>query len=270
MVKKLLILIVFVLVFAMYSTAWGYLYSGAISNRTDSSGTGALLDTEGGLSATGNSWAATGNNLTNRGVRLEWGIDYDASSGVWTYTYTCLLGTGVNKTARNFNIETASNFTAGDLVSWKVTDFDGNKMTDVAGPGTYAGTKMPAAQGSPFGLSLFGYDWYFPSGFASTNSTTIDYAHTVIFKTTRSPMWGDFLMVGDLTNEGYCGAWNSQFNDLANRPSGYGNGNNGGWVLVPGAAAAAPVPVPPAVFLLGSGLAGLGLFRRRKAWDEAV
>jgi hypothetical protein len=268
--KKLLALIISILVFAMYTTAWGYLYSGAISNRTDASGTGALLDTEGGLSATGNSWAATGNNLYNKGLRLEWGVDYDNSSGIWTYTYTCLLGTGVNKTARNFNIETASNFTQSDLVSWKVTDLDGNKMTDMAGPGTYAGTNTPTTQTSPFDLSIFGYDWYFPSGFASTNSTTIDYAHIVIFQTTRAPMWGDVLLVGDLTNGGYCGAWNSQFSDLSNRPSGYGNGNNNGWVLVPGAVAEAPVPVPPAAILLGSGLAGLGLFRRRKTMEEAV
>lgn len=262
--KKLLFLVSILLTLSLGSGAWASLYSGAISNRTDGSGTGALLDPEGGLGATGNSWAGTGNNKSNRGVRLEWNIDYNAASKLWTYTYNVQLGAGVKQIALYMALETASNFTASDLIGWKASDYAGNNVTEITGPGDFAGTEKPATQDSNFGLSLLGYRWDCATGFASADTSSVNYAHIFTLQTTRAPMWGDWFMGGGLTNDGYTGAWNSQFSNLAHRPSGYGDGNNGGWVLVPGAVAAAPVPIPAPLFLFGSGLSGLCMFKRRR------
>ncbi len=198
MKRLMLLLLSVVLALLMATGAWADIYSGAISNRTDGSGTGTLLDTEGGLSAVGNAWADSGNNLVNKGVRLEWSVNYNATSQIWTYTYTCLLGTGNKQAAYNFDIETAQNFTASNLVSWKVTDLSGNVETDPAGPGTFLGTEAPALQtgsvGSGTQMTLFGYNWSFPLGFGLTNGTNAD-GNTVTIQTTRAPMWGDILLV---------------------------------------------------------------------------
>lgn len=257
--KKLLLLVSFFLTVSIGSSSWAYLYTGAISNRLDANG--LSMDPEGGIAAVGNAWAGTGGSKVYKGLRLEWGIDYNESSKTWNYTYSIILGTGNNKTADSFNVETADNFSASDLLDWTVRDGNGTVLTEPAGPGTYAGTESPVQISKTVGSgqvrSLFGFNWSFPIG----NRGVV-----VNFSSTRAPMWGDLLITGESTNTASAsGAWNSQFGiDCNSLP---GNGNNGGWALVPGSAETAPVPVPPTLVLFGSGLSGLFFLARRKMMD---
>ncbi len=90
---------------------------------------------------------------------------------------------------------------------------------------------------------------------------------TLTLTTTAAPMWGDFFLDG--------GDWKSDGKYLEARNSGYDgtapvfayvDGSalaNNGFVPTPNFTAA-PVPIPPALFLFGSGLSGLFFFRRRK------
>ena len=80
------------------ASAWAALYSGYVGNRTD--GTGAIIDTAGGMSATGNAWAATGTNILNKGVRLDWSVD--SSGGNWVYTYSFTMASGALNRARQW------------------------------------------------------------------------------------------------------------------------------------------------------------------------
>jgi hypothetical protein len=96
---------------------------------------------------------------------------------------------------------------------------------------------------------IFGIKWGTDNG-----PTTL--AITII--TDRAPMWGDFYAKdGEYSGQKQY-AYNSMFGSDTNAP--IGNGNNGGWVLVPDTTV---VPIPSAVWLLSSGLIGLVGLRRK-------
>ena len=76
---------------------------------------------------------------------------------------------------------------------------------------------------------------------------------TVAFDTSYAPIWGDFY-----AKDANFYAWNSGF-VVADPTVAPDDGPEQGHILVPGAV----VPIPPAAWLLGSGLLGLVAFRRR-------
>jgi hypothetical protein len=82
-------------------------------------------------------------------------------------------------------------------------------------------------------------------------------------------MWGDFYAKDGRQNQGSSEvyAFNTgfglnwyQYEDWDSDPI---FGGKGGWILVPDTAEGAPVPIPSAMLLLGSGLFGLITLRRR-------
>jgi hypothetical protein len=54
------------------------------------------------------------------GLRLEWQVDDESNPGAWTYTYRLLRGVERNKGFAFFDIETAGDFTAGNMLGWQV------------------------------------------------------------------------------------------------------------------------------------------------------
>lgn len=90
---------------------------------------------------------------------------------------------------------------------------------------------------------------------------------TLTLTTTAAPMWGDFFLDGgDWKQDGfYLEASNSGFNQVAGAFA-YNDGttmSNVGFVPTPNFSSA-PVPIPAAAWLLGSGLSGLIFFRRKR------
>ena len=81
---------------------------------------------------------------------------------------------------------------------------------------------------------------------------------TLTFNSPEAPMWGSFFGYGGTTNNfGDAVVYNMQFGVTTNAV--IGNGNNGGYVLTPGAA----VPEPGTICLLGGGLFGLWVLKRK-------
>ena len=162
---------------------------------------------------------------------LSWIVDDERNPGSWTYEYT--WSTGI-KDISHLGIEVSSTFTSEDLISWDPdeTAIDGG----VQGPQEFS---YPAG-------SIFGLKWDLDEDTTSFHLTLVS---------TRMPMWGDFYAKDG--NGGTVNARNLNFGTDTDDP--IDDGNNGGWVLVPDTV----VPIPSAIWLLGSAFIGLVGFRRK-------
>ena len=165
---------------------------------------------------------------------LSWTVDNESNPGYWTYDYEW---SAINKGLSHLNIEVSTVFDLeNDLYSYN-SYLTGIKA--VEGPQTF----------DEIGGSIFGIKW-------DLNDTAEDimYFHLTLVST-KAPMWGDFYAKDG--NGGTVNARNLNFGTDTTDP--IGDGNNGGWVLVPDTV----VPIPSAILLLGSGLIGLVGFRRK-------
>lgn len=231
--RIILAVIGMVLVLPFGAKGWAALYSGYVGNRTN--GSGVVIDTAGGMSATGNSWAVTGNSKNNMGVRLDWSVD--PSGGNWVYTYAFSMGSGAQKDIKNFDLQVADDFIASDLVLASVSA----PATGVTGP--TAGSTLPAAISENSGAVATPTLKNITTGYQWVCAGATDYTYTMTITTTRPPVWGDFIVFSSAQTANpptYLTAYNSDFG-VAKGTFPTTGGTYDGHVAVPG-----PLPqLPP-------------------------
>jgi len=122
--KKLSIIISF-LIFLSGALANAAVYTGAMDNR-------AGFSFVPGFTAQTRAWV-TG-DAANGGMRLEWSVEDETNPGFWTYTYRLIRGAARNKGFAYFDIETAADFTASEIISRQVISAtDRNALTIPSG-----------------------------------------------------------------------------------------------------------------------------------------
>lgn len=94
------------------SLAHAVVYSGAMDSRSG-------LQHIPGFIAQSKAFKAGGN--PGEGLRLEWQVDNATTPGAWTYTYRLIRGTSKSKGFAFFDIETAGDFTAANILSRKMS-----------------------------------------------------------------------------------------------------------------------------------------------------
>jgi Bacterial Ig-like domain len=108
---KTVMSIIAVLITFSVTLAHAVVYTGAMDNRT-----GYLFVP--GFTAQARAWV-TG-DAAGGGLRLEWQVDNETTPGSWTYTYRLLRGVERNKGFAFFDIETAADFLAPNILSRQV------------------------------------------------------------------------------------------------------------------------------------------------------
>ena len=185
---------------------------------------GRGIDTSAGIAATA-AWA-TG------GASLSWNIV--AVTGGYQYSY---LWTGSDKNLSHIILEVSSNTIAGDFWGYTTNPESGD-------PKTYSpsdpGNSNPNLPGPIYGLK-------FEPG---SDSTSFSFS----FISDRAPMWGNFYAKDGTDDHGTVDvyAYNTGFTLT---------GVNSYYAAVPDTLTV--VPIPPAVWLMGTGLLGLIGIRRR-------
>jgi len=165
---------------------------------------------------------------------LEWTVTHNGSSWVYEYTFSDHGNGNQLRDVSHVIIEVSETFTLGNIMAG--TTIDGE------GPKTYTPTRSNPEMPN----DIWGIKW-------DIDTDTTEYSWTII--SDRMPMWGDFYAKGG----GGTVAYNMMFG--TDTAGAIGNGNAGGWVLVPDTTT---VPIPSTAYLLGFGVVGLMLGRRRK------
>ncbi len=285
--KRLTAVMFLLLACVFSSTAYADLYSGSLSTPIlfDSSdfttpptpyeSRTPVLNPPGGLTATA-AW-------DQYGMRLDWSVTRNADN---SYTYLYKFGPGwypdnngtkanpwvTNKQVTALDLQLGAGITLADIsnLTWSVYNYKNTELgygtatqftkisnsvtgsSTVVSVGDLVGETGSSTQGYVTNQLFYGLQWLnpmdptAPGNFLYPDAVNL----TISFTSTVAPGWGNFF-----ANSTQTGSERDYEDVVAYNPF------NSNTVSVPGGA---PVPIPPAILLLGSGILGMGIVRRRR------
>jgi hypothetical protein len=241
-------------------------YSGFVSD--------IRADHDGHVGTNSNAWRG---QFETQGIRLGWVVTQDGDH--WLYEYR-LDGAqkAVGKTVNSFCIGTPEGFASTDLLAgWSLVEpvngveEHGSVKDGVATDVTSILTRPGSAQSytAVSGLATaYGIRWRMAGGYFQEDVPNMMF--TLTFSTRRAPTWGDVILESDVeSGGGPTTAWNTHTLDWTDAP--LADGNNGGWVLVPGIAGTDTEPPEVRATRPAADSAGLGIHDAvTAAFSEAI
>jgi hypothetical protein len=188
----------------------------------------------------------------NGGFTISWTIS-QLSASDWYYQYTLSNASGgaLAKDPSHLIVEISPNATANDFWSFNNSDWEIDTYSSSS-----AGQSNPNMPGPMYGVKMEGVE----------NSGLFEY----FFHSYKAPTWGDFYAKDGKVDKIDVTAWNADFlltDPTAPAQSGLLQDVSGAYIskILRPDTQSTVIPEPGTLLLLGLGLSGIGLLRRKRS-----